>query len=530
MHPSAVGFGARIKRARPATRDAVAARRWVYVPYDRLTDAVGPLAGADPRTVGAIFVESTAKAERRPYHKKKLALLLANERHFALELAARGLSILYVASDRPIGEALAAACAERGIARVTVTRPAERELRVDLEAARAAGLSLDEIPDPTWLTSFDDFRALFPTGGPYRMDRFYRAARTRTGILVKHGKPAGGKWSFDAENRKPWRGDPPVPIRPRFPPDAITREVLDLVARRFPSHFGTLDGFDLPTTATDAERAWRFARTSLLPHFGPYEDAMASDEPDLFHTKISALLNLSRLLPARVVADAARDYADGKLPLASAEGFIRQILGWREFVRHVHEATDGFRTLDKKGAPDALGATRPLPAAYWGAPSGLHCLDSVVRDVLRDGFSHHITRLMVLGNLATLAGWSPRALTDWFWMAYVDAYDWVVEPNVLGMATYADGGLMTTKPYVSGAAYIHKMSDYCGRCRFDPRRTTGDGACPVTAMYWAFLDRNRARLADNQRMALPLAALDKKSAQERAALRAYAEEHIARLG
>lgn len=521
-------FADQIKRARPAPRD-VARRRWFYVPYDRLTSAVGPLLAADPKELGLVFVESAAKAMRRPYHKKKLALLLSNERHFALEQAARGFSILYVTSDLPIGEALADACRGAGIAALTTLSPAERELRLDLDAARAQGLAIEERPDPTWLTTPEEMTASQRSGGPYRMDAFYRRVRARTGILMEAGKPVGGKLSHDAENRKPWRNDRPVPIRPRFAPDAITREVLELVERRFPDHFGSLAGFDLPTTAADAEAVWRFARRELLPWFGPWEDAMSSAHPDLFHTRVSALVNLSRLLPATLVADVAADFASGALSISSAEGFIRQLLGWREYVRHIHAFTDGFRSGGMDGAPNALGAEHPLPAAYWGKPSGMHCLDTVVSQVVADGYSHHITRLMVLSNIATLAGVTPRALADWFWFGYVDAYDWVVEPNVLGMSTYGDGGLMTTKPYISGAAYIHKMSDYCGSCALDPKRPLGDGACPITAMYWRFVERHQERFAGDPRMAMPVRAMRKKTAADRAALRTYAEHAIGKL-
>jgi deoxyribodipyrimidine photolyase-related protein len=251
-------------------------------------------------------------------------------------------------------------------------------------------------------------------------------------------------------------------------------------------------------------------------------------------------MNLSRVLPRQAVDDVAAAYAQGKIPLASAEGFIRQILGWREYMRHVHRVTDGYRNLSVtyetrgKGlyagaAPTALLATRPLPAAYWGVPSGLNCLDTVVRQVVDEGWSHHITRLMVLSNLATLCGFSPRQLTDWFWIAYVDAYDWVVEPNVLGMSTFADGGVTATKPYVSGAAYIHRMSDYCKRCQFDPTRSTGPGSCPFTALYWSFLERNAETLSTNQRLAMPYATLRKKPENERKALRERAQAAIEAL-
>lgn len=519
-----MSFADLIKRARP-TATEISARRWVYVPYDRLTSSVGPLADANPQDVGLVFVESTAKAERRPYHKKKLALLLSNERHFALEQAERGFRIQYLAGDQSIADALVAT----RLPRMVTMRPAERELREDLDEARRKGLAIDEVPDPTWLTTSAEFATAFPKGPPYRMDAFYRRVRQRSGILMKAGKPIGGKLSHDAENRKPWRNDRPVPVRPHFPPDAITAEVLELVERRFPNHFGSLAGFDLPTTAADAQRVWKFARSELLPWFGPWEDAMSTAHPDLFHTRVSGLVNLSRLLPADLVADAAADFASGALSIASAEGFIRQLLGWREYVRHIHAVTDGFRTAGMGGAPNALAAEHELPAAFWGTPSGMNCLDTVVSQVLADGYSHHITRLMVLSNIATLAGVVPRALADWFWFGYIDAFDWVVEPNVLGMSTYGDGGQMTTKPYISGAAYINRMSDYCKSCSFDPKRTLGEGACPITAMYWRFLDRHQERFARDPRMMMPVRSLQKKSDDERRALAEYADDAIGAL-
>jgi deoxyribodipyrimidine photolyase-related protein len=279
---------------------------------------------------------------------------------------------------------------------------------------------------------------------------------------------------------------------------------------------------------------------------------MRDDHLQLFHSKTSGLVNLSRLLPGTLVHDVERAAYAKEIPLASAEGFIRQLLGWREFMRHLHQQTDGYRLLETaKGEsrvarnsagsaslpdaesggaqPNALGAMRPLPAVYWGAKSGLHCVDTVVAQVMEEGWSHHITRLMVLSNLATLCGFSPRELTDWFWIAYIDAYDWVVETNVLGMATYADGGLTATKPYVSGAAYIHKMSNYCGHCQYDPKRSSGEGSCPFTALYWTFLERNEAVLGNNFRLQMPYTTLRKKSAEDLVQLRTRADVAIADL-
>lgn len=533
-------FLPQVKKAAPTAGD-VRDRRWIYVSYDRLTDRTGPLQ-ASAGQCGIVMVESLQKGNRRPYHKKKLALLLSNERHFALEQAARGVKVIYVFTRGSFGDGLLEAQAKYGLAQITVMRPAERELRLDLSRAQEQGLKLEEVEDSTWLTGEDEFDQVFGVkqGSPpqsFLMDRFYRAMRKRSGLLMEHGKPAGGKFSYDQENRKPFRGEVTVPARPRYPVDELTAEVLQLVERQFPAHFGSLEGFGSPVTAKDCRAAWSFALEHLLPSFGPWEDAMASNQPDLFHSKISALMNLSRVLPREAVEDVAAAYAQGNIPLASAEGFIRQILGWREFMRHVHRVTDGYRGLQvayekpAKGmyagaSPTALDATRPLPAAYWGVPCGLNCIDTVIRQVVHEGWSHHITRLMVLSNLATLCGFSARELTDWFWIAYVDAYDWVVEPNVLGMATFADGGITATKPYVSGAAYINRMSDYCSNCQYDPKRATGAGSCPFTALYWSFLERNSDRLSSNQRLAMPYATLSKKTAAERKGLRERAAAAI----
>jgi deoxyribodipyrimidine photolyase-related protein len=430
--------------------------------------------------------------------------VLANQRHFALEQAERGVAVRYLIDDSGYVSALEDVVEQVGP--LEVMRPAERELRQELRALTLEG-RLIEIDHEGWLTSRDDFLAGVGESPPWRMDRFYRHVRQRSGILMEDGKPVGGRYSFDGENRKAWRGEPPAPAAPRFPIDAVKREVGELIAERFKAHPGRLDLDHLPATKADAESLWAHARGQCLPHFGPYEDAMSTKSAGLFHTRLSPLLNLHRLLPRRVLDDVmATD-----LPLPSREGFVRQLLGWREFVRHIHEQTDGFFSLSEEAAPNHLSAHNALPLVFWGeAPSGLHCLDTVVQDVWRDAYSHHITRLMVLGNIATLLDVSPRELTDWFWAAYSDAYDWVVEPNVLGMATYALGDRMTTKPYVSGAAYIHRMSDFCGDCAFDPKRS-----CPITRAYWAFLERHRPVLDDNPRLRMPMASARKRDEDEK---------------
>lgn len=533
--------------------------RWIFLPYDRQNDRLGVVAQNPDH--GLIFVESHAKGKARPYHRKKVMLVLSSQRHFALEQLQKGRPVLYLNGPESFGEQLRGVQQRLHLRPLLLSPPAERELRKDLNAAQANGLQLDYQPDTAWLSTEADWEAVFgkPTRGrQYLMERFYRHMRQTSGLLMEPGgRFTGGRLSFDEENRERYRGQVPVPPRPTFPVDSITREVVEMIDRLTPDTLGTADGFDLPVTANAVAALWQFALKRLLPFFGPYEDAMDSREPVLFHSAMSALVNVSRLLPRDMVEDVEREYRAGKIPLASAEGFIRQILGWREFMRHMHRVTDGFRAMeqspdppgnrsanryssmlvkeinaaepDHPATPSALNAHLPLPPAYWGERSGMFCLDTVVAQVMQAGWSHHITRLMVLSNLAVLCGFSPRELTDWFWISYVDAYDWVVEPNVLGMSTFADGGLTATKPYVSGAAYINRMSNYCGQCALDPKKSTGPGSCPFTALYWSFLERHADLLGGNQRMRMPYNTLRKKSADERTALRERAEQAVAQL-
>ncbi|MCB9675742.1 MAG: cryptochrome/photolyase family protein [Alphaproteobacteria bacterium] len=486
-------LAAALKRENPDP----AGRSWLFVPYDQLTDALGPLGREDPHTLGILLVECPAKAVRRPYHKQKLALVLTNLRHFALEQVRRGVAVRWVVAG---GYADAVRDLAREVGPIRMMEAAERELRVELAPLVREGL-LQVVPHEGWLTTDADFAAI---PRPWRMDAFYRQVRRRTGVLMEGGKPVGGRFSFDGENREPWRGDPPAPALPRYAADDVTAEVVDLVTTRFADHPGTLDPEALPATRDDAETAWAWALRECLPTFGPYEDAMSTRSSNLFHTRVSALLNLHRLLPARVV----RDVAALDAPLPSREGFVRQVLGWREFVRHVHRATDGFRTVPS----NVLGQDTPLPPVFWGgAPSGMACLDGVVDDVWREAHSHHITRLMVLANVAQLLDVDPRALTDWFWVAYTDAYDWVVEPNVLGMGTFSVGDAMTTKPYVAGSGYVQRMSDYCTGCRFHPKKS-----CPLTPMYWAYLARHRGVLDGVDRAKRQVLGLDRRAPERQA--------------
>ncbi|MFC1834615.1 cryptochrome/photolyase family protein [Thermodesulfobacteriota bacterium] len=511
-------------------------RRWLFIPYDQLSDGIGPLSREYPQDLGIVLVENPWKAARRPYHKQKLALILANMRCFALEQAQRGVAIRHVVASGPYRMTLEPLAQELGEMRVM--EPAERELRKDLEPFFESG-QLELIPHEGWLTKRAQFDAIKKEGPRWRMDAFYRHVRKDSGILMEKNKPLGGKFSFDVSNRKPWHGKPPAPIPPTFPSNPIKEEVGQLIQDVFSQHPGRLDLKALPSTREDSQILWSWAKHNCLDSFGPYEDAMSILSTGIFHTRISSLLNIHRLLPKEAISDAV----SMDLPLESKEGFVRQILGWREFVHHIHDTTDGFRMeigashqtqehvgdggyshwsgkpwqfMDNEEDPDGgaspcfLGGETPLPPAYWGRKSGLNCLDHVVASVWYEGYSHHITRLMILSNIGSLLDVNPRELTDWFWVAYTDAYDWVVEPNVLGLGTYALGDLITTKPYISGAAYIHRMSDFCSGCQFDPKKT-----CPITNLYWAFLGRHRDKLKEIHRLAMPI----KSQAERKADLR-----------
>ena len=476
------------------------ARRWAYLPYDQLTLDMGPLAGLPAQEQGIVLIESRAKAKRRPYHKQKLAFILSNQRHFALEQATRGVAVRYLGGESGYAEQLDALDLD---APLLMMEAAELELRDELQPLVDAG-RLELHPHEGWLSTDEDFAAAGPTNGPWRMDAFYRAIRRRTGVLMQKGKPEGGRFSFDAKNREAWRGDPPPPPLPSFEPDAITEEVVALIEEHFGSHPGELRVEHLPVTQAHAKTQWRWFLDHALPHFGPYQDAMSVHSSSLFHARISGLLHLHRLSPKRVVDEVA---GREDISIESREGFVRQVLGWREYVRQVHRHTDGFRKVEQTNHFDAQ---QDLPPAFWGKPSGLGCLDHVVEEVWREGYGHHITRLMVLSNLAALLGVHPDQINEWFWVAYHDAFDWVVEPNVRGMGIHALGDLITTKPYICSGAYINRMSDYCRGCAFNPKKD-----CPITSMYWAFLDRHKEQLVQLGRMQRPLWSLEKRDAQRR---------------
>jgi deoxyribodipyrimidine photolyase-related protein len=337
------------------------------------------------------------------------------------------------------------------------------------------------------------------------MELFYRVMRERTGILMRSdGKPEGERWNFDAENRKPLPRNARLPKPARFTPDPVTREVLDLVAERFGHHFGALEPFRFAVTREQALEALGHFVETALPWFGDYQDAMKQGEDWLFHSALSQYLNCGLLDPREVCDAALEAWRQGRVPLNSVEGFIRQILGWREYVRGIYWLKmPGYARLN------ALDAKRPLPWFYWTGETDLNCLRQTLSQTRREALSHHIQRLMVTGNFALLIGVLPEEICAWYLAVYADAYEWVELPNTLGMVMHADGGYLGSKPYAASGNYINKMSDFCRHCRYDVTRKDGPDACPLNYLYWNFLIENRRKLARNPRLSQAYRTLDR---------------------
>ncbi len=455
----------------------------------------------------------------------RIAMFLAAMRRFRDELRARGWTVHYRAlgdhAAPSLEQALAEDLARLQPAKVLAVRPGEWRLAQSLPAAvQAAGVRWVERPDRHFYLDGDDFAAWAGTRRELRMEFFYRWMRKREGVLMQGGQPLGGRWNFDADNREAFdaRGPGLRPAPASFPPDATAREVLALVSQRFAAHPGSLRDFDWPLDPAQARAALADFIRHRLPLFGRFQDAMWEGEPWLYHSRLSAAMNLKLIGPREVVQAAVRAGEDGRAPLAAVEGFVRQVLGWREFVRGVY-----WRRMPAMLDENALQADLPLPGFYWTGDTEAACLRDALRQTLDRGYAHHIQRLMVLGLFALLLGVRPREIHAWFLAVYVDAVEWVELPNVLGMSQYADGGRMTSKPYVASGKYIQRMSNHCAGCRFRPDQATGPAACPFTTLYWDFLERHEARFARHPRTALQWRNLARRPAHERAAVRAQAQ-------
>ncbi|MCH8476749.1 MAG: cryptochrome/photolyase family protein [Wenzhouxiangella sp.] len=473
------------------------------------------LQALNPDTDQLLMGELAAEVSYVKHHARKIALIFAAMRHHAVALRESGWTIRYhrydAASDcRSFTDLVAAALERAEFEELVVSWPGEWRVLDEIRGwERQLKVPVTVLPDTRFLCPPAAFEAWASGRRELRMEYFYREMRRRTGFLMDGDKPQDGQWNFDHDNRKRWRGKP-SPARPmRFTPDSTTEVVLDLVKRDIDA-FGSLEGFDLPVTRTQARQALTHFVKSALPWFGDFQDAMADDEDWLFHSRLSFSLNLGLLAPQEVCEAAVQALAEGQAPINAVEGFIRQIIGWREYVRGIY-----WLKMPDYAEMNALASQAPLPAWYWTGETDMRCLARTIDATRRNAYAHHIQRLMVTGNFALILGVLPKEICDWYLAVYADAFDWVELPNTLGMVMHADGGLLGSKPYAASGKYIQRMSDYCSHCRYKAADTVGEDACPFNALYWDFLDRNRKRLSGNRRMAMMYRNLDRMDQQRR---------------
>ncbi len=487
-------------------------RRLILVLGDQLTPTLSALRAGDKERDLVVMAEVAAEAGYVPHHPKKIALIFAAMRKFAGELRGEGWQVAYSRLDEAdnggsIPSELLRRAEEAGASEVLVTTPGEWRL---IDALKHTPLRTHFHADDRFICSGQDFRAWAEGRRALRMEYFYREMRRKTGLLMDGDKPEGGAWNYDSENRKP----PPEGIdraRPmHFTPDDTVEEVLALVEDRFGGNFGTLRPFWFATERGQARRACSQFMREALPSFGDYQDAMMRGEHFLYHAVISLYMNLGLLDPLEVCRAAEAEYREGRAPLNAVEGFIRQILGWREYVRGIY-----FLEGREYSARNALEHKRALPPVYWGAETRMRCMAEAVAQTRDEAYAHHIQRLMVTGNFALLAGVDPAEVHEWYLAVYADAYEWVEAPNTVGMSQFADGGVIASKPYVSSGNYINRMSDYCKSCDYVVSRKTGEGACPFNLLYWHFLLRHRDRFEGNPRMAQMYRTFDRMDPDRR---------------
>ncbi len=501
-------------------------RSLIVVLGDQLDLAAAAFDGFDAGTDAVWMAEVAEESTHVWSSKPRTVMFLAAMRHFALALQAAGRPLHYMRLDAPGNAGSLAAQLQADIlrlrpARLVMTAPGDwRVLQAIKCLAEAHGLPLDIHEDRHFFSSIRDFAAHAKGRKSLRMEYFYREQRKQHRVLMEGDEPIGGQWNFDADNREAFGAAGPgaVPPRTRFEPDAVTREVIELVNTRFAAHPGRLDSFAWPVTRAQALQSLQAFIQERLPLFGRYQDAMWPGDPWLYHAHLSAALNLKLLNPREVVAAAEEAYRDGHAPLASVEGFIRQILGWREYVRGIY-----WMQMPEYLERNALNAQQDLPAWFWTGATDMACLRDALTQTLTHGYANHIQRLMVTGLYTLMLGVQPKQVHAWYLAVYVDAVEWVELPNTLGMSQYADGGVMGSKPYIATGKYIQRMSPHCKGCRYDPAQRSGDTACPFTTLYWDFLMRHETALAKNPRMALQvknvarLSDVQKQAVSERAA-------------
>ncbi|PCD00776.1 cryptochrome/photolyase family protein [Halopseudomonas pelagia] len=505
-------------------------RHLILILGDQLDDAISSLRDADPQRDRILMAEVMEEGRYVPHHPQKILFVLSAMRHFAEQLRAEGFTVDYVRLDDAgnsgtlLGE-LERARTRLAPERILLCKPSEWRLLDIFQQAQQRWPELQLRDDERFFCTQSRFEAWAKGRKQLRMELFYREMRKHTHLLMDpDGGPAGGAWNYDADNRKALPASVEIPPQPHFPSDAITQEVQALVAERFADHYGVLEGFDYPVTRDAAEMLWAHFLELGMPSFGDYQDAMADNQPYLFHARIAAAMNVGLLDPRRVCLDVQVAWQAGDIPLNAAEGFIRQILGWREYVRGIY-----WLMMPDYAERNALGNQRDLPEFYWTGETRMNCMSQAIGQTLEHAYAHHIQRLMVTGNFALLTGVQPKQICDWYLAVYMDAFDWVELPNTLGMVMHADGGYLGSKPYCASGQYIKRMSNHCKGCAYKVTEQTGEKACPFNSLYWHFLMRHRDKLGANHRLAMVYRNLDRMPDAKQQALWAWGEKLLARL-
>lgn len=495
-----------------------------FILGDQLSRNISSLADAVPGQDTVLMCEVYEEASYVKHHKQKIAYVFSAMRHFARELVGKGFDVRYVKLDDPdntgsfSGE-LRRAIADLDVDHVIVTEPGEwRVLQAMRNWEDDFGVDVEIREDQRFICSHSEFEAWASGRKQLRMEYFYREMRRKTGFLMEGDKPLTGQWNFDKENRKTLPKEIDLPAAEIQQSDEITKDVLKLVNQRFPDNFGTLRHLGYPVTRDAAIKLLNEFIDKRLAHYGDYQDAMKEGEPTLFHSLLAAPMNIGLIDPMEACRAAEMAFQDGKAPLNSVEGFIRQIIGWREYVRGIY-----WHSMPEYAATNFLNAARALPDFYWTGATDMNCIKQVVTETLDNAYAHHIQRLMITGNFALLYGVEPAQINEWYLAVYADAYEWVQLPNTHGMIMFADGGLLGSKPYAASGSYINKMSDYCKNCQYNPGDKNGKKACPFNYLYWNFLVENQNQLSGNQRMSMMYATLGKMSDQRRAAIQEDSE-------
>ncbi|ASP37317.1 cryptochrome/photolyase family protein [Bacterioplanes sanyensis] len=499
--------------------------RLVVILADQLSNDIASLRAADPQRDLVVLAEVDDEARYVPHHPQKIALLFSAMRHFAEQLEQQGWRVHYhqyqpQGPARSLLDVLHALHAQHDFAQVLITQCGEYRLQhlIEQHWPAALGIEVQCLQDDRFVTTPEQFAQWAKGRKQLRMEYFYRNVRRQTGLLMEDDEPVSGQWNLDANNRKAYKGEVPIPPQLQFERDDIDREVLALVEQHFADHAGELTAFHWATTRDDALQALQHFIEHRLPWFGDYQDAMVRGESFMFHSLISPYLNCGLLQPMEVCLAAERAWQQGKAPLNAVEGFIRQIIGWREYVRGIY-----WLTMPDYARLNRLENTRPLPAFYWHGDTKMQCMKQCFASTFQYAYAHHIQRLMVTGNFALLAGIEPQQICDWYLAVYADAYDWVELPNTLGMVMHADGGYLGSKPYAASGNYINKMSDYCSHCHYSVKTATDEGSCPFNSLYWHFMQRHRQQFSRNPRMTMVYRSFDRMQPQKQDNIIARAE-------